>query len=321
MAGADVAVHADQVPRFGQVEGLRVREDTLFTGAQGQEKRAIRKFAEKALNRLHEPLQRLLATDEAILYVARALAPVSVLEQMTVGWSIYRYMATTLVLTNKRLLHFTVNPNGAWKRGLRAVAWGDLAQGKITGGILGRALLLTYRNGKRDKYWGLQSRDVKKLRALLNVLHSSSMGQGTGAESMTPLCPSCLNPLQPGNYACGRCGQGFKTEASLKKRLLIPGRGYFYIGWGFLGVMTFIFESILLLEVAVLLIGLAALLATPSRPVAPNPNGSELAVTLGFFALLIVLEKTLALYHCRRAVREFIPVAGAGNLAPLGSIS
>ncbi len=304
MAIAELQIHSDQVPRFGTVAGLRVREDVLFTDPKGRENRGVRKRAEKALQHLQEPLQRLLASDEVVLYVARAQAPVSAFEQLTLGWALYRLTTATLVLTNRRLFHFAVESNGKWRRQVRVVSWGGPAEIKASGGLLTRTLRLRYRNGKKEQYWNLRWADARKIKLLLAAVLPGSAAEPASNGQMTSLCPECFAALTPRVYQCGQCGLVFKDEQTLIRRsILIPGGGYFYIGYLPLAVLDCFVEAMILLEV----LALAWLLVAKPEPARPATDPNAALVALLFFVGVLILEKAGTIHHCRRFVREFIP--------------
>lgn len=152
MANADFRVHPEEPPRLDTIQGVRIREDSVFTNDRGQEKKGIRKRAEGIFAKLGEEIRRVLSPDEAVLFVTRCQAPVSSLEQMTLGWYIYYATGTVLVLTNRRLIQFFVKSNGQWKKMLRDLFWGDIEQAKVKG-KLSRTPELKFRIAKKETYW------------------------------------------------------------------------------------------------------------------------------------------------------------------------
>ena len=260
MASPQVAVHPEQAPRPGSFNGVAIREDTIYTNHKGEESKGIRKRAEKALEKLAEPLRRVLQGDETILFVAHCLAPVNILEQLTMGWYIRQATSSVVVLTNRRLLHFLVKSNGGWKKVLRGLAWGDVEQACVKG-WLHPALELKYRNGKKESYWNLSRDDGRKIMMLIPAILAAGALESTAAQAPVSLCPGCLSPLSPRVYQCSRCGLAFKDEATLVRRsLLIPGGGYFYVGHWLLGVADFVGEAVLLVVfVSLLVSGFAGL--------------------------------------------------------------
>ena len=73
---------------------------------------------------MHDILPNLLEPSEAILYVIKTCqAPLGTLEQLFLGWYVYRVTATRLVFTNLRLPHFGLGAGGKWNRPLKSVRW------------------------------------------------------------------------------------------------------------------------------------------------------------------------------------------------------
>ena len=100
-----------QGPRLSQLRTLRVREDTLYTDHKLHEKVGVRKRAEKMLEKLEEPLGKILGPDEAILYLAPVKAPASWFEQWTFGSYVNRVTKSVFVFTNRRILHLLLRQN------------------------------------------------------------------------------------------------------------------------------------------------------------------------------------------------------------------
>ena len=306
MPKPDISIHTNQIPRSGVHAGVALREDSIYTDAKGRESDGIRKKAQKALEKLQEPLSKLLLPGEVVLHVAtRAQAPVTTLEQMTMGWYIQRVTATILVFTNQRILQFLVKSDGSWKRHVRSVAWGDLAEARVKGWLFSFKLELTYRNGKKETYWGLWRANAKKIQALLAALIPTSRGEASTAQAMVSLCPDCWAVLTPGVYQCPQCRLVFKNEGTMVMRsLLIPGGGYFYCGQKFLGFGDFIAEAYLLLVLAWFVLNASIGPASTEDEQMARAGYWILAVIL---ALAIALEKWMTIHHCRRFIRDFIP--------------
>lgn len=308
MAKTDLPVYANQAAQMMDLTGLRVRMDTLYSNSKGRQKPAIQKRAAKILDPLREPLRRILAREEVILYVARANPSFSVLEQVVGGWATYYYSQAVLVITNLRLLQLGVDSSGKWKRSIRSLAWGDVSSATAKPGFLGSTLKLVMADKSERNYWKLRRSDAKALQAILPALTAASQGEATG-RAMLQLCPSCCGQLVPGRYQCPQCGLAFKDERTLAWRAaLIPGGAYFYVGQILPGVGATIAELYLFI---ILLAFLFGSLGDPSH------GGSSKALGLGgivaavFVLLVAALEKALSVWHCRKAVREFIPLDGA----------
>ncbi len=309
MATPDLPVHSNQIPQLSSRGGVSLREDTAYTSHNGKQSRGIRKRTDKAIDKLQGILGKVLEPGETILYVALGQAPATTFEQMTLGWSLQYITKTVLVLTNRRLLHFQVNRNLDWKRRLRTLHWGDLAEATVKGSLLNRTLELKYRSGKKETYWGLRFGDAKKIKVLLAVLLPANLGGATSAQAMLSLCPNCLAGLTPQVYQCSRCFLSFRDEKTMVRRsLLIPGGGYFYAGERFLGICDFIAEAYI--SIWLLIWVLVAFGVMPEPELKPGETPATMGVALfaaAFVAMLLILEKWLTIHHCRRLIREFVP--------------
>lgn len=309
MPDVNFPVHPDQSARLGSLSGVRIREDTLYTSHKGEEKKGVRLRAEKAIDKLQEVLRKVLEPQETVLYVARCQAPVTAFEQLTLGWYIYYVTGTVLVFTSRRLLHFLVKRDGSWKKVIRTVGWGDLEEAKVKGWI-SHTFQLKYRDGKKEIYWKLRRDDAKKIKILLAALFSVGPGEVSGARSMVSLCPTCLATLTPQMYQCSKCNLTFKDEKTMVRRsLLIPGGGYFYVGHWFLGLADFIVEAYLVILVVIFVLvafGMPDSLFEPNE--LPATTGVDLFLA-ALVAVILALEKWLTIHHCRRFIREFIPTA------------
>ena len=308
MASKDDAIHSNAAPFIYTLGQVRVRQDVAFRNYQGEEKSGIRSRAEKAIEKLQQPLSKFLEPDEAVFYVARCQAPASAFEQMAFGWYTYRVTAALLVFTNRRILHFVVKADGTWKESIRSANWGDLEMVQVKG-WLSPVLELTCRDGKKQKYWGVRRDDSKVIKLLAQVLLLGSKSEMTSAQQMTQLCPQCKAALSPGIYRCNECRLVFKDEATLVKRsLLIPGGGYFYTGNVFLGIGDAIAEVYLLL---LTLVWVPIALGVVVEPVEPGEEPFTAAaawILVVFFGGLLAIEKWATIHHCRRFIREYIPI-------------
>lgn len=302
-------LHPEQSPRLGSLEGLRVREDTLYTDPKGEESKGVRKRAEKGIEKLQEILKRVLEPEEAILYVARCQAPLGKLGQFGLGWYAYYISTAVLVFTNLRVLHFVVKNNGDWKKSLRSARWGDIEDAKVKG-WLSLTLELKFRDGKKETFWKLRRDDAKKIKIILSAISSAGAGAGSSAQTIASLCPGCLAPLTPQVYHCAKCGITFKDEETMVRRAwLIPGGGCFYVGYRFLGVVALIAELYLLALVVIMVLVALGMPDPLVEPGKPPTTGVEAWILAAFFAGILAFEKWVTIHHCRRAVREFIPMS------------
>lgn len=315
MADVNLLIHETQIPKQVSANGISIREDTLYTNAKGEADERSRKRAEEALSSLSEVLPSLLEPNEAVLYVVKSCqAPVGVLEQLLLGWYIYRVTATRLVFTNLRLLHFGLVSEKKWDRTLKSARWGDVLEAK-TKGWLNRLLKLKYANGKREQYWRLRRKDSQKVKVILDGVMPLSRAETTPAQGMQSLCPNCRATLTPRTYQCLSCGLKFKDEKTLLRRtLLIPGGGYLYSGFTLLGGITFLTEgafTLALIYYVLMALGIAA------PETSPNGRPTQTGIfwgAAGFFAVILGLNKALEYVHSRRVIQKFLPLKAAGEV-------
>ncbi|NDQ57703.1 MAG: hypothetical protein GZ088_11585 [Acidipila sp.] len=309
MPSADLAVYPDQFPRTAIRGPVRVREDVLFTGPKGEDKSAARNRAEQALDNLQDILGKLLEPQEAVLYIARAVAPLSFFEQFTLGWQAYHMYGTVLVFTNRRIIRFGVKGKGmrgwVWRGTLHSVLWGDIAEAKCKG-FLSRTLRSKYRNGRKETYMRINGTDAKKIRSLVAALLPVAATEASAAQQMISHCPECVTPLAPRVYRCPQCQQDFKTEKALLWRsILIPGGGYYYVGWKGFAILFGLVELVLIFEIGS---WVCIALGIIPPPIGPNRTtaGDAMAVA-GFLLAMFALETLVVFLHMRRFVREFVP--------------
>jgi len=309
MPNADIPVYAMQMPRLISANGVQVREDILFTNVKGEPDDRSRKRAEEALASLHDILPNLLEPSEAILYVIKTCqAPLGTLEQLFLGWYVYRVTATRLVFTNLRLLHFGLGAGGKWNRTLKSVCWGDVTKAKVKGWI-NRLLELRYADGNKERYWRLPKKDGKKAQAILEAVLPQSQGEATAALAFQSICPDCRATLTAGNYQCAACGLKFKDEKTLRWRtILIPGGGYLYSGMTLLGVLAFLSEGAFTLATITFMLMALGLMAPGTAENGQTMAAPELWATALILAIILALNKALEFIHGRRVVRSFIPL-------------
>jgi hypothetical protein len=294
---AEIPIHNNRLPQTASVNGVAVRNDVLFTNEKGEDKRGTQKRSEKALQKLGPALQGVLLPGETVLFVARALSPLTVLEQLTAAWWTALLAASAVVLTNKRLLFFPVKRDGSWRESVRSLQWGDLEEVKPKG-LLIRNVTFTSKNGTKTTYTHFRRADAKKIAAIAAALLPASSGEMTATHGLVQLCPDCRNALTAGQYLCSGCGLTFKNEqAMIKRSIFLPGGGYFYTGHPWIAILPAIVEGILLLELVLFLV------AGFTSPQAV-PNLIAAALVLGVFW---ALETSVTILHCRRYIREYIP--------------
>jgi len=306
-------IHPEQSTQLSSFEGVRIREDTLYSNSRGKEKGGIRRRAQGAIHLLQDALLRILGQDEAILYVAPAQALPSELEQFlffaVVGLGTKTYRRGALFLSNTRLLYLTVGRNGEWQRSIRSARWGDIDEAKVKGWLT-PTLHIKYRNGTREPYWHLRRDDAKKIKVLIAALLPASSSEAAASGGMAHLCPDCLFTLTPGVYKCARCGLLFKDERTMIRRaLMFPGLGYLYARHPRVAVLDFLLEVLVIFEIVFWI-----LIATRIKPLPAHPHEAPFSIhsawtMVAILVVILAFKKWLTIRHCQHFIREFIPVS------------
>ncbi len=275
--------------------GLPVNRAVCFSTHKDTFHEGTKKRQVKILKPLVPLLKQLLEPDEQILRAIRACSPMTILQQLTAGAYIYYIKRCVLILTNKRILHFPTRGNYSPRKSVSEVRYGDIAKAKVRG-FLGGVLTLEYRSGRREKFYRLPSREVKKLKGLLAMLPGDR--QVSPAKERVHVCPKCLSLLQKRRYSCSSCRLEFKDETqAARMALLVPGGGYFYAKLPALGILYGMGEAALLVLIVILLVAIAA----------GRGDAEEWAALIGLVFLLGV-EKLLAVNHARHFIQEYLPV-------------
>ncbi len=275
--------------------GLPVNPETAFSTPKGEYKERIKKRQLKMLKQYQDLLKQFLEPGEEIQLAMQGCSPMSIFEQLTVGWIIYLIKRCTLVVTNKRILHFPSKTDFSPKHSISQIRFGDVDRIKPAG-FLGRRFTVRYKNGVKETF--LYVKESRKLKAILPRL--KLMGEPTSLfRARHHLCPKCAVPLEPGVYKCWKCGMEFKSmKTAMALSILLPGGGYFYTGHPFLGIGDAIAEIILLLVVAFSAYNVA--FGTS------DPVGDLTLLVL--FGVLLAFEKIMSVYHAKHFVKEYIPV-------------
>jgi ribosomal protein L40E len=306
MPVAEISVHPDQTARISSPWGFPLREDVTFTDVHGVERRGATKVLKRAIEKLQEPLRKILEPGEVLLYLARGQIMPGKLQRYTQGTQSHFLAPAALILTNWRLLHLSVKWNGTWNRNVRSAYWGDVKEGHVTGFRYGK-LHLEYRQGWKETYWRIPRNAAKKIQFLLDVLLPASAGETSPALAMVSLCPQCLAPLTPGVYQCRRCGLRFKDgKTLLLHALMIPGGAYFYVGLNLFGVAHACVDVAIFSSLIGWVLALMGRVQPHLRVAAP-PTKFTYAVLITFLASALVYDIWLAIRIARNALRNFIP--------------
>jgi hypothetical protein len=306
----DFPVHQNLNARLGISSGLRIREDLLYTNAKGEENKGMRKRADQALEKLQEPLRKILEQDEAVLYVTRAREKLGTLEQLFLGWhAMFASDTLLLIFTNRRLMQLRVKNNGNWNQGIRCARWGDVQEARVKG-LGAKMLFLTYKDGSKESFWQIRGDDGKKVDLLVPALLAAGAGESTSAQGAVSLCPMCMASLTPEVYECNKCHQIFKTKSAMSTRAwLIPGGAYFYTGHWFLG-LTAGFGELILLIITLVWLAVAAGMPDPFADAnSPAATPVEAAIIAVIFLAIVLFSKWVGLTHGRRCVGRFMPAS------------
>lgn len=154
MADPNLPIHSTRLAQITPGSGLSVREDVAFSDAQGKERPRLRKTTNQTFSRLEEILPRVLQPREVVLYALAAQAPISPIAQLFLGWQVYGFTRTILVLTNLRLLRFRVRSKGwnkwIWDQGVQSVALGDISEAQVKRSWMSPRLQLSIATAARN---------------------------------------------------------------------------------------------------------------------------------------------------------------------------
>ena len=274
--------------------GLPINQKTAFSDKKGNFKERIKKQQLKILKDYVPLLKQFLEPDEEVLLLMRGCSPMSSMEQFTTGWLIYYIKRCTLVVTNRRILHFPAKKDFSPRHSIAQVRYGDVEEIKPSG-FLSR-FTVKYKNGSKETF--LYVKESGKLKSLLPGLRLASQ-QPTSIGARHHLCPKCNAVLASGVYVCSSCRLEFKNEARARKLSIIyPGGGYFYTDHPFLGAGDAVVETFLIFMVLTGLVNM--LTGAPEKAVG--------MFQFIVFGIVLGLEKLYSVYHAKHYVKEFIPV-------------
>jgi hypothetical protein len=262
--------------------------ETLFSNHKGNYKKRIEKRQTKLLKKVAF-LKNFLKEDERILLITTGCSPTSILEQLLTGW-IFIYLKRSLfIFTNKRIFHIPTKQNYSYRNSIAQIPYPDCDSIQIRG----RKLVVGYKNGKKEKFLYIASKEKKKIKALLPTI--SFEGYPSEIQKRVHLCPRCTKELEEEKYICSNCYLEFKEKDKARKiSLIYPGGGYFYTGHPLLGISDAVVETILLVLVILSLIDAIN-----------SVEGS--GVDFFTFAILLVIEKAITVYHSNHFIKEYIP--------------
>jgi len=267
--------------------GLPFDAGTMFSNHKGVFKPRIEK-RQRALAEKVSFLKDFLEPDEQILLLTTAISPTSFFEQWTTGYAFFYIRRCLLVVTTKRIFHIPTTVYYRYRQSIAQIRYGDIE----TIVQKGNRLKIRYKSGDKDLFLYLRRAERKKMRALLTSLDLH--GTPSKAGKRVHLCPRCSAELQTDVFRCSTCRLEFKSREQARKRSIwIPGGGYFYTGHPLLGIGDALVESMLII-----------LLVLSLLPDQDLPNGEP--VVAAVFAVVLVIEKLVSVYHANHFVKEFL---------------
>ena len=282
------SVNQAVTPHQENAFALPLDREILFSNYKGDYKKGIEKRQTKLLKKTPF-LKNFLNEDERILLITTGCSPTSFLEQLLTGWIFIYLKRSLLIFTNSRIFHIPTKRNYSYRNSIAQILYSDCKSIQIKG----RKLIVEYKNGMKEKFLYIARKEKRKIKALLPTI--SFEGPLSKTQKRTHLCPRCTADLDEGKYICENCYLEFKNKDEAKKiSLIYPGGGYFYTRHPFLGISDAIVETILIILVILSLINMVK-----------GVQGS--GVNLFTFAILVVFEKALSVYHSNHFVKEFIP--------------
>lgn len=268
--------------------GLPIDRDILFSDHKSIYRQRIEKQQTKLIEKISF-IKPFLREDEKIILVTTGCFPMSVLEQLLTGWIIFYLKRSLFVFTNKRIIQVPTKANYSYRGSIAQILYADCK----TIAMKERMLIVTYKNGKKEKFYYIAGRERKKIKALLKTIPLE--GEKSKSQGIVNLCPRCTKELIKDEYTCPHCCLVFKNKAEAKKiSIIYPGGGYFYTGHPFLGFGDAVTELFLMIFVVVSLFNVLR----------GNENGISLLIFYGF---LLFIEKVITVYHSNHFINEYIP--------------
>jgi hypothetical protein len=267
---------------------LPLDREIIFSNYKNIYKKGVEKRQTKLTKKVPS-LKNFLQDDEKILLLTTGCSPTSIIEQLLTGW-IFVYLKRSLfVLTNKRIFHIPTKADFSYRNSIAEIVYADCKSIQIRG----KKLVVEYKSQKKETFLYIARKEKKKIKSLLADIALD--GNPDIIPRRRHLCPRCTQALQDGKYVCSNCNLEFKNKAEAKRiSLIFPGGGYFYTRHPFLGFGDAITETILLILVISSLVGLT--------------NGAgDAGVNLVIFAIVLIIEKAVTVYHSNHFVKEFIP--------------
>jgi len=269
-------------------KGLPIDPDCMFSNHKNVYKKRVEKRQTKLLEKLPF-IKPFLGKAEKIVLVTTGCSPMSLLEQYLGGWMVVYLKRALFVFTNTCIFHIPTTSKYTYRHSIAKILYADCTAIKIKG----HTLVVTYKNGQKEKFHYIARAERNKLKAWLKtILFDGSSGK---EQARRHLCPRCTEELIDDHYMCPRCNLEFKNKAEGKRTsILYPGGGYFYTRHWWLGIGDAITETALIIAALSLLLDALQ-----------GSNGG-----FGPFWMIVVflvLEKAISIYHAHHFIKEFIP--------------
>jgi hypothetical protein len=219
--------------------------DELFPGASrhlGRRHQDRRRAQWDAARPLAE---RLLRSDEHILYVTHAMQVPPVLHSMALGAMTPSYHQVVLIFTESRIIEVLL--------GVRGKTAGSRLRSFPLSGISALAMRMTRLNlkparGKKQSWRVPLKGDRTLLKGLLERLAPRLLTSGATAAETLPLwhCPSCGAVMAEGAASCDGCRTAFRSpRLATILAIAFPGAGLLYAGHPWLAAADFLGEVFL----------------------------------------------------------------------------
>ena len=268
---------------------LPIDADTMFSNHAGVHKPRVEKKQRKLAEKVAF-LNEFLEDGEQVLTITTAVSPTSFLEQWTTGFIFVYIKRCLLVFTDRRIFHVPTTMSYDYRQSVAQIRYGDvesIAQ-------KGSRLKIAYKSGAKELFLYVRRSERKKIRVLLG--DADMQGAASDVGKRVHLCPQCTSELEVDRFDCASCGKAFKSRTKARNlSIWLPGGGYFFTGHPYLGIADAVIELLFLFVIITALI-----------PTSAFPNG-DLA-TAGVFAVLLLIEKAITVYHANHFVKEYLPV-------------
>jgi hypothetical protein len=205
---------------------------------------------EKLWAAVRPTLERVLDSDETVLFCAPVIHNPRILDLLGFGmWYVYFFRAA-LVLTDRRAVEVMLRKADQADTRICSYSWAQAKDVKFKFGTL----TLKPAEGRTQK-WKIQERgDRKLLKLLLPKIEQQLVPGDIHAPRPVPLwhCPECGAASLKHPDECAHCGTRFKSRnLAALLALAFPGAGLAYAGHPILAAFDFIGEAILYVLIAV----------------------------------------------------------------------